>query len=279
MHALPHRLVDFLNPIAANFRETTERRNASIDRVFDEYKDEKPSATRQTTIIHSLMDDSELPAREKTRERLAREAQSLIGAGTVTTAHLLIATTYHVLANPHIFERLLAELETAIPDSSLTLPLVELEKLPYLSAVITEGLRIFEGITHRLQRVYPDQTLQYNEWTIPPGTPVGMTSIFFHEDPVLFPSPRTFDPDRWLQPNSQELSKYIFAFGKGTRQCVGMNLSYAETYLALGAVFRKFGRQMELIDTRRERDVDMSKDFFVGNPSLESQGVKIVIKK
>ena len=255
-----------------------ERRKAQIDRIFDEDENEKSSTTHQTTIFHSLRDDPELPAREKTAERLGREAESLIGAGTITSSHMLVSTTYHILDNPTILEKLLTELESAIPNPNLSPQLVELEKLPYLSAVITEGLRIFHGVTHRLQRVHPDHALQYNKWIIPAGTPVGMTSIFFHEDPTLFPSPQTFNPERWLQPNSQELTKYIFAFGKGTRQCVGMNLSYAEIYLGLAAVFRKFGRQMELFETDRARDVDFAKDFFVASPSLEAKAVRVLIR-
>ena len=279
MNAIPDRIIEIINPLAASFRTSSRRRDAQIGQIFEEDEEEKASELNQTTIFHSLRDEPELPTKEKSPARLAREAQSLIGAGTFTSAHMLATTTYHVLSNTHIFEKLLTELERAFPNPSVSPRYVELEKLPYLSAVIIEGLRIFHGVTHRLQRVYPDQVLQYNEWAIPAGTPVGMTSVFFHEDPVLFPSPLTFDPERWLQPNSQELTKYIFAFGKGTRQCVGMNLAYAEMYLTLAAVFRKFGRQMELFDTDRERDVDVTRDFFIGHPSLEGKGVRVAISK
>ena len=279
MNAIPDWIIEIINPLAASFRTSIRRRDAQIDKIFKEDEEEKATALNQSTIFHSLRDEPELPAKEKSPARLSREAQSLIGAGTFTSAHMLATTTYHVLSNTHIFEKLLAELERAFPDPSVSPRYVELEKLPYLSAVIIEGLRIFHGVTHRLQRVYPDQVLQYNEWAIPPGTPVGMTSVLIQEDPVLFPSPLTFDPERWLQPNSQELTKYIFAFGKGTRQCVGMNLAYAEMYLTLAAVFRKFGRQMELFDTDRERDVDVTRDFFIGHPSLESKGVRVAIRK
>lgn len=49
-----------------------------------------------------------------------------------------------------------------------------------------------------------------------------MTSILMHENPDLFPSPRTFDPERWLQPDSARLRKYVVPFSKGSRQCLGM---------------------------------------------------------
>jgi cytochrome P450 len=45
--------------------------------------------------------------------------------------------------------------------------------------------------------------------------------------PGIFPSPDKFIPERWLQPGSQSelnrsLDKYLVAFGKGTRQCLGI---------------------------------------------------------
>lgn len=53
-------------------------------------------------------------------------------------------------------------------------------------------------------------------------TPVVMTSILMHFNPDLLPSPHTFSPDRWLQPDSAHLRKYIVAFSKGSRQWLGM---------------------------------------------------------
>ena len=99
-----------------------------------------------------------------------------------------------------------------------------------------------------------------------------------HDSPIVFPNPRKFDPARWIIGPAEKIEKqkkYLFNFGRGTRQCVGMNLAYAEFYMALAMVFRRFGRRMRLFDTERERDVDVKHDFFVTNPSLESRGVRV----
>lgn len=53
-------------------------------------------------------------------------------------------------------------------------------------------------------------------------TPVGMSSFLMHNNPALFPNPRSFSPERWLQPHAAELRKYIVSFSKGSRQCLGM---------------------------------------------------------
>jgi len=85
------------------------------------------------------------------------------------------------------------------------------------------------GVSHRSARIAREEDLLYKsedgktEWVIPRGTPIGMTSVINHWDKGLFPNPDEFNPDRFLeggQPNLK-LSKYLIAFSKGTRSCIG----------------------------------------------------------
>ena len=273
---LPNWLVGLAHPLALQLRKNRASYEVQVDNILRGI--DKPLTGSHPTIFHSLRDDPNLPPAEKTKRRLAMEAQSLIGAGSVSTAHVLALTTYQILANPSVLSRLLSELESAIPDPNVITPMVELENLPFLTAVIYEGLRLGPGISHRLQRVHPDKALAYGKYTIPPGTPVGMTSIFTHHNASIFPDPEIFNPDRWLPlDDNKDIFKYIFSFGKGTRQCVGQNLAYAEFYCTLATIFRKYGRNITLYDTEWHRDVEVRKDFFVTSPSLESRGVRVLI--
>lgn len=227
------------------------------------------------TIFHELLSSS-LSADEKSLQRLVEEGQTVVGAGQITTTHFLRTTSYHILANRQILQKLKQELSSAIPNPDKYLSVQELEQLPFLSAVVLEGYRISYGVASRLQRVSPDLPLTFHEWVIPAGTPVGMTSIFMHENPKIFPEPREFKPERWFKKSSAErLEKYLVNFSRGTRQCLGINLAHAEIYLTLAAIFRQF--DMELYDTIRERDVDMAYDFFNPCPSLDSPGVRVLI--
>lgn len=78
------------------------------------------------------------------------------------------------------------------------------------------------GVPHRLQRISPNVPLEYKEFTMPIGTPVGMTALLLHNNLDTFPNPRKFEPERWLQPSANRLNKYMVAFSKGSRQCLGM---------------------------------------------------------
>jgi hypothetical protein len=47
----------------------------------------------------------------------------------------------------------------------------------------------------------------------------------------------------------------------------------AELYIVLATVFRWL--DLVLYDTIRERDIDVARDTFLGEPSLESKGVRV----
>lgn len=145
------------------------------------------------------------------------------GAGTETTAHTLGVITYHLCENPDMLQKLRAELKHVDLSSKNTRKLLQLEQLPYLYAVINEGLRLSYGVVTRLARIAPDRVIEYGEWKIPPGTPVGMSAGLIHLDPNAFSHPHAFDPERWMDPaERRRLEKYMIPFSKGTRSCLGI---------------------------------------------------------
>ena len=115
------------------------------------------------TIFHGILNNPNLPDAEKTTARLCDEAIVLIGAGTDTTANTLASVTYHMLVNPEILKKLKAELAEAIPDVEAPLDLRRIEALPYLTAVIQEGIRLHPGASLRQERVAPEEDLLYED--------------------------------------------------------------------------------------------------------------------
>jgi cytochrome P450 len=240
-----------------------------------EGKYESYQKTTQPTVFKELL-DSDLPPEEVTVQRLADEAQTVVSAGQVTTAHFLKMTSFHILANPEILRKLKEELVSVMPSDGSLPPISKLEQLPYLSAVVSEGFRRSYGVVQRLPRVSPDAPLAYKDWVIPPGTPVGMTSIFMHDNPQNFPNPEVFNPDRWLKADDERrLSKYLVNFSKGTRSCLGINLAKAEIFLTLATVFHRFN--MELYETDWS-DIEIVHDYFNPTPREDSKGVRVLVR-
>lgn len=238
----------------------------------------KSGGKKADTIFNSIL-DSGLPESELSVNRLQQEAISVTGAGIETTMRGLSVATYHILANPDVKTRLLAELKEAIPDASArgtAMPSWDsLMQLPYLTAVINEALRFSYGTTQRMPRIAPKTDLQYKDWHLPAGIIMGMDSYAVSHDEEIFPDSFRFIPDRWLgdpkAPDGKQLTRYLVAFGRGTRSCVGMQLAYAELYIGLASLFRRF--DFELFETDRG-DIDALRDRFVPRPRLGSKGVR-----
>jgi hypothetical protein len=119
------------------------------------------------TIFHDIL-LSKLPPAEKKLDRIYQEGQTLVAAGTETTAWTLSVIMFYLLNDPAKLQRLTNELRKANATTS-----TELEQLPYLNGVVQEGLRLGLGVSHRLPRIAPDETLTLVDgektWLIPPG--------------------------------------------------------------------------------------------------------------
>ncbi|KAH8732199.1 putative P450 monooxygenase [Phaeosphaeriaceae sp. PMI808] len=232
------------------------------------------------TIFHDILGSS-LPASELTPERLQGEGETIVAAGSLTTAHYLASTIYHIIQDPSIFRRLDEELSQVMPNASIIPPIHNLSQLPYFNAVINEGFRLSHGVIARLTRIAPYEDLCVAGYTIPAGTPIGMSSWLTHLNPELFPSPDEFQPDRWLQPRADRLKKYILNFTKGSRMCLGKELAQTEIVYTLALIIRRWGGEkdgcMELYETTRA-DVDVEHDFFNPFPRFESKGIRVVLK-
>ena len=69
-----------------------------------------------------------------------------------------------------------------------------------------------------------------------------MSSWLMHRDPTAFPDPERFDPTRWLDPDKARFrDKFLTAFSRGNRMCIGQPLAMCELYIAIGQLFHRFG--------------------------------------
>lgn len=218
MQYFPRGLANRLDPGMGNLLKWQDSVKAAVEPILEHREDDDTASTR--TIFHTLR-DSDLPPKERSLQRLCDEGEIFTGAGSETTARTLTIILYYLITYPECTEKLKHELKTLMPGPGWPLPpWIKLEQLPYLSAVIQEGLRISGGITSRLPRV-ASEPLLYKGWTIPSGTPTASTPYFVLMDGAVFPEPDVFDLGRWLK-DGVRLDRYQVAFNKGSRQCIGM---------------------------------------------------------
>lgn len=238
------------------------------------------------SIFYELRDSPILPPEEKTVTRLQDEATLIVMAGTESLAKSLQYGSYYLNTYPKTLERLRAELRQARAESEDGQPsLSTLLTLPYLNAVINETNRLTFGVTNRLARYSPTETLSYTAsygpnkgttYVFPPGTKMGCLTYCTHTNEDLFPDPFTFDPDRFMG-QSEEVNKRkrcMMALGKGHRRCLGIHVANSGMCLILAALARF---EMELWETAYE-DVAFLHDYQIAHPRLDTKGIQVKIK-
>lgn len=109
-----------------------------IRRVLREPVKEKGDISLFSHIVH----ESGMPKSELTEDRLAKEAQAMLGGGTVSPARTMSFASYYILSRPDLKARLQAELADTMAEWPQRVPTWEqLESLPLLQAIIKESLR------------------------------------------------------------------------------------------------------------------------------------------
>ncbi|KAG0652243.1 Cytochrome P450 monooxygenase [Hyphodiscus hymeniophilus] len=260
---LPPVIAKALSAPIGQVLEMTEhcrKQCAAVKEVLDSGKtsDERPSIFQALLSPNEKDPDYVVPSVDDLKD----EAYSMLAAAADTTGNAMTVSAYKVVSDPEIYAKVKQELEVAFPDANATLDFITLESLPYLSAVIKEGLRLSFGVPGRLPRDVPDGGQVFNGVFIPAGYTVSMSSWVLHQDPEYFPDPQRFDPGRWLDAKeARRIEKAFVPFGKGTRGCVGMPLAYCELYVTLGTLFRRFGDMKSNVLTREDLVYD---DHFSG---------------
>ena len=247
------------------------------------------------SIFYELRDSVVLLPEEKTMRRLQDEATLLIMAGTESPAKSMSIAAFYVLSHPDVLAKLRKELSKSYGESAKDkASLNTLMVLPYLNAIIHEANRLSFGVTKRLDRYSPNETLTYTATTgpykgksyiLPPRTRMSCATFLTHTNETLFPDPWKFDPERWLTEaeserggKSEEVNKRKrsqMAMGKGHRICLGRNLANAELCLMIAALAEY---DMKLFETD-ESDVKFQHDYQISHPRLDSLGVRAVVER
>lgn len=233
-------------------------------------------------MFYDLKDSPTLPPHEKTLSRLEDEATLLVMAGTESTAKSISIAHFYLLSKPNVLAKLRREL-SSFPSRPPSLN--DLLGLPYLNAIIQEANRLSFGVTGRLVRQAPRETLTYiassgphqgTHYPLPPNTRLSTVTYCTHTDETLFPDPWAFEPERWLG-SGEEISRRkrcMMALGKGHRKCLGINVANAALCLTLS---NAADYDMELFETD-ETDIKFKHDYQISHPRLDTKGIRAIVK-
>ena len=201
--------------------------------LYAEIADRRANPDPDRTDILSLL----LSARDEEGKgmsdiELRDELITLLVAGHETTATTLAWALYWIHLLPEVKEKLLEELDT-LPENPEPM---DIFRLPYLTAVCNETLRIYPVAMLTFPRV-PRSPVELMGNQLEPGvTVIGLIYLTHHRED-LYPEPKKFKPERFLD---RQFSPYEFIpFGAGDRRCIGMALAQFEMKLVLATILLK----------------------------------------
>ncbi|KAL4963865.1 cytochrome P450 [Aspergillus stella-maris] len=268
----PPKLSKILSPATAGLVDLQTLLKAQIKQLTTD-----PSALSKlphnTTIYHELLKPEAYKAgTAPSSGSLYEESQALMFGGADTTGMTLMHGSFYILRERPVYSRLKEELRNAWPVLSEPLGWEQLERLPYLTAVIKESLRISPGVASPLPRVVPESGAVVTGVPIPGGTVVGHTGHFVHSNPSIFERPNEFIPERWLGDDAKANDKWLLSFSRGPRSCLGIHLAWAELYLTFGHVYRKFEIEVDAASPKELKWKDAFLPDYTG-PHLRARMV------
>ena len=142
--------IAFMKLIPKRVRENArDHHQLAVDKIHRRLNLEKKRHDFMTPIIENNADlqKMSLPEIEST-------FSILIVAGSETTATVLSGITNHLVQNPRVMQNLFSEIRGAFHDEK-DMTIESLSHLPYLNAVISEGLRVCNPAPSGLPRLVP----------------------------------------------------------------------------------------------------------------------------
>ncbi|KAL2703410.1 hypothetical protein AAEP93_004481 [Penicillium crustosum] len=155
---------------------------------------------------------------------------------TDSSAMALSAAIFELIKSPAMRHRLRGELMDYSLESD---DWSSLTKLPYLTAVVKETLRMHPSLPGLLPRVVPAGGYTIGQHYLPQGTIIAASIYAMHQNAEAYPEPTRFIPERWLINSDEERDRCFTPFQKGNNACIGINLAYMQLYLGIAHIVKR----------------------------------------
>ncbi|OCH88847.1 cytochrome P450 monooxygenase CYP63 [Obba rivulosa] len=223
-----------------------------VERALREKRERRargaPRDAEERTLLDSLVE------RTDDEEAIRFGILNVLMAARDTTAGLLSFATYLLAMHPEVMQRLRHEVLDTCGASGHP-PREALSALPYMSAVLSETLRLFPGAPMGIRTAREDVLVASPAHAaplhIPRGARINWLTLPLHRRADLWGADaQAFRPERWLDPQlaarlAERPSVYI-PFLQGPRVCPGKEFALQEASYMLACLLQRFSR-IELV--------------------------------
>ncbi|KAI9465313.1 cytochrome P450 monooxygenase pc-bph [Lactarius psammicola] len=217
------------------------------------------SPAYRADVLSKLQQGKDEDGNPMGREELTAEAHTQLVAGSDTTSkyvpcfrHVILvvdvslstscAIAYYIASNLEVQKKLQHELDEALQGEDDPASSYEAVKsLPYLNAVIDEGLRLHSTSGVGLPRIVPEGGMKIQDHFFEQGTILSVPTYTIHRDVEVWGNDASvFRPERWFERDSDAMQRTFYPYSIGPRACIGQNIASLELLLIISSLFRRF---------------------------------------
>ncbi|KAJ2559350.1 hypothetical protein EV175_000379 [Coemansia sp. RSA 1933] len=222
---------------------------------------------RPTDILQSFIDAEDPESKNKmTPSEVLTETITMILGGVDTTSAAITWALHLLLLYPEHMKLLLDQLRHAFRTDQLVTYEMAKTHAPYLEACVLESLRLCPTSTN-LPRVVPKGGVTLSGGHhIPEGYTAVVSIAAAAMNPTVWPSPRLFDPTRFLGAGADANRRNVLTFSAGVRICPGRHLAMIEIVTTLANVLNRY-------------NVELPADARHGPHNVDAAGLPVIMPR
>ncbi|XP_058186615.1 cytochrome P450 81Q32-like [Rhododendron vialii] len=242
------------------FEKNLAKFHKRLDVIFQGLIDERRRDESKNTMIDHLLSLQESQPEYYTDTIIKGLISVMILAGTDTSAVTLEWAMSFLVNHPQVLQKARAEVDAHVGLDRL-IDEHDLQKLPYLQAIISETMRLCPPAPLLVPHMSSDDCT-IGGYNIPRDTILMVNAWAIHRDSKVWDDPTSFKPERF---EGREVEAHkLMPFGFGRRACPGAGLAQRVVGLALGSLIQCF--QWERVG---EDPVDLTEGSGLTMPKVE----------
>ncbi|MCL7046260.1 hypothetical protein MKW94_003066 [Papaver nudicaule] len=170
-----------------------------------------------------------------------------------------------VVRNPEVMRKAIHEISQFV-GYNRKIEESDIQRLPYLGAVIKEAMRLHPPGPLLLPRSTVEDT-EFMGYIIPKDTAVVVNVWGIGRDSALWDDPFSFNPDRFLGNTTDYRGQHFefLPFGAGRRMCPGLPMAHQIVHIVIGSLLQSFdwtlenGATPESIDMNEKLETSLKK--------------------
>jgi len=202
---------------------------------------------QQQSYVSKLVDRKDL-----SKDEIVQMMMFLLQAGVDTTASVTNWLLINIARNPHVQEKLRAEILSVCPSGDVTED--HLKQMPYLKACVRESHRLTPALMMGTMRPAPTDMV-LSGYEVPEGALVMTDNHCIQNDPILVDRVDEFLPERWSadavearKGTEKAVCDHALlrdSFGMGARSCLGQRVAKLEIQVATARIVRDWKLELQ----------------------------------